>query len=493
MDLYHSRLTQDDLNDLIVKYKIPRDLHPRLPFEEFVMPELLDDAIGNYRRMFDFFSVRIPFSLFLLALIKHYRVHFSQMGPLGLNKGDWFSFAKHRAPSPVCIDDNRSCMKHWKSGFFLNNQRDILDSMVWRHPIAAIDTDFSGDAIHTDFFPFSAGPYYATYPKGGVAGNCEFTREVWDALYQPTFGVLTKEVFKDPAVCKNVVDQFPTPREMVQVKSFSDDQLTTKMSVLHYMMMSHDADSRLKGYDEKVASLTGLELQVSILKKHVSRLNDKLSSSDASFAKSKAKGKERKKNIKSLTRSLDNLHAEGELLSLAASAGFERGLSMHWDKDEFAAIFEFSAEPLSVILQLEPEKLVHPANIPTSRDARVSPPIAKVSTVTPAFESLELSGNIVPAPSAVAFEKNEEWLNAMVDGPDVEMTDGATHSKSGGVFVQGTSHVLDDVTKVSVEGSGRVSSGLTDVVIALFAGEKGDDSFPYSIANKEAIANPSRV
>ncbi|GJU51442.1 hypothetical protein Tco_1220997 [Tanacetum coccineum] len=45
MDLYHSRLTPDDLNDLIIKYKIPRDLHPRLPSEEFVMFELPDDAI----------------------------------------------------------------------------------------------------------------------------------------------------------------------------------------------------------------------------------------------------------------------------------------------------------------------------------------------------------------------------------------------------------------------------------------------------------------
>ncbi|GJT42220.1 hypothetical protein Tco_0950935 [Tanacetum coccineum] len=73
--------------------------------------------------------------------------------------------------------------------------------------------DVSGDAIHTELFPFSAGPYYATYPKDGV---------------------------------------------------------------------------------------------VSALKKQVSRLNDKLSSSYASFTKSKAKGKERKKKIKSLTKSLDN-------------------------------------------------------------------------------------------------------------------------------------------------------------------------------------------
>ncbi|GJS93210.1 hypothetical protein Tco_0800178 [Tanacetum coccineum] len=93
--------------------------------------------------------------------------------------------------------------------------------------------DVSGDAIHADFFPFSAGPYYATYPQDGVAGNYEFTREEWDASYRSTFRILTKEVFKDPAVCKIVVDPFPTPSEMVRVEALSEDQLTTKMSVLH--------------------------------------------------------------------------------------------------------------------------------------------------------------------------------------------------------------------------------------------------------------------
>nr|GFD04570.1 hypothetical protein [Tanacetum cinerariifolium] len=37
--------------------------------------------------------------------------------------------------------------------------------------------DVSGDAIHVDFYPFSTGPYYATYPEGGIAKNWEFTRE----------------------------------------------------------------------------------------------------------------------------------------------------------------------------------------------------------------------------------------------------------------------------------------------------------------------------
>ncbi|GKF56956.1 hypothetical protein Tco_0170493, partial [Tanacetum coccineum] len=84
-----------------------------------------------------------------------------------------------------------------------------------------------------DLFPFSAGPYYATYPEGGIAGNSKFTREEWDAPYRPTFGVLTKEVFKDSTVYKTVVDQFLTPGEMVQIESLSDDQLTEKISVLH--------------------------------------------------------------------------------------------------------------------------------------------------------------------------------------------------------------------------------------------------------------------
>ncbi|GJW42408.1 hypothetical protein Tco_0071207 [Tanacetum coccineum] len=386
--------------------------------------------------------------------------------------------------------------------------------------------------------------------------------------------VLMKEVFKDPVVCKTIVDHFPTPGDMVRVEGLSDDQLTAKMSVLHCMMMSHGGellaryrglnqyhheyvlsiDSRLKGYEEKVVGLTGLELQVSTLKKQVSGLNDKLATSDASFSKSKAKGNERKKKIKSLSKSLDNLHSEvarlsstlnqanileaerdeeilrlkatpsefssffrgqfqdlvwkfltfdefsrvqGELLSLDASAGFEHGLSMHRTKDEFfdvlkKMIFEYAVEPLSVILQLEPEKLVRPANVPIPRGTRVSPHIAKESTVTPVSKFLELSANVVPASSAVALEQNEEHVSATVDGSDLEMTDGVAHSKSEGVFVQGTSYVLDDVTEVTVLGSERVFSGLTDDVVALSAGEKGDGSAPSSTV-EEVVVPPSGV
>nr|GEV38289.1 hypothetical protein [Tanacetum cinerariifolium] len=280
--------------------------------------------------------------------------------------------------------------------------------------------DVFGNAIHMNFFPFFAGPYYTTYPENGVAGNYEFTREEWDAPHRPTFEILTKDVFKDP---------------------------------------------------------------------DVSRLNDKLATFDASFAKSKAKGKERKKKIKSFTKSLDNLHFEvarlsaalnkatileakrddeilvqGELLSLAANAGFERSFPFVAQTDYafLNKIFEYAAKPLSVILQLKPENLVHPTNVPIPKDPHVSSPIAKESSVTPVPKSFELFANVAPVSSVVASEQNEEQVNAVVDGSDFEMAD-AVESK-------------------------RIFSVPTDVVAALSVGRKGDGSITSSTIKEFGFA-----
>ncbi|GKB03815.1 hypothetical protein Tco_0831958 [Tanacetum coccineum] len=264
-------------------------------------------------------------------------------------------------------------------------------------------------ALFVDFFHFSAGPYYATYPKGGIAGNYEFTRE---ELY--------------------------------------DDKLTTKMSVLHCMMMSHGGDL--------LACYGGL------LQSHHEYVLSTASRTKGYEEKFKAKGNERNKKIKSLTKSLDNLHVEvarlstdlnratvlegeknEEILHLKTTplkfssffcghAGFEHGLIMHRTKDEFADVLK---------------KMAH----------------------------------FVPGAQ----------VNAMVDVPDPEMTDGATHAKSGSAFVQGTSYVLDDVAEVTVVGPKHVSSSPTDVVVSFFVSEKGYGSLLSSAADEEAAANPSRV
>ncbi|GJY96085.1 hypothetical protein Tco_0512446 [Tanacetum coccineum] len=537
-------------------------------------------------------------------------------------QGDWFSFAKRRDPSPVCIDDNRSCMKHWKSGFFFIDRRAIMDSMVWRHPGVTIDdlrpvagshsmaymrrlsshviklrdmpkafmgihdffcllkwTDvevqeephlddpaledlavgtpsskilakaeasqnlFVGDSDNESdcdddacveiplvtplrsavVIPLSGnqgGSSAASASEGSNSRDSRGKGIMADDADAPSVGVsrprpssgpapsFRDEVFKDPTICKTVVDQFPTPGEMVWVESLSDDQLIAKMSVLHCMMMSHggellslyrglnqshheyvlSSDSRLKDYEEK----------------------------------SKAKGNEREKKIKSLTKSLDNLHTEvaclsaalnqvtvleaekdeeilrlratppefssffqsqfqglvrkflashefsrvqGELLSLAASVGFERGLSRHRTKDEFVVVLKKMAnfmpgaqdrlhatKPLLVILYLEPEKLACPTNVPLSRDARVSPPTTKESTMTPVSKSLELSTNADLTPSAVASEHNEEMVNVEVDVSDPKMTNETIIAKSRHAFVQGISVAL----RMLWVGGGRV-------------------------------------
>nr|GEW36232.1 hypothetical protein [Tanacetum cinerariifolium] len=192
---------------------------------------------------------------------------------------------------------------------------------------------------------------------------------------------------------------------------------------------------------------------------------------------SKAKGNERKKKIKSLTKSLDNLHAEVARLSIALNQATV--LEAEKDKEilrlkvtlpEFVSFFcgQHASEPLSVILHLEPKKLARPVNVPTSRDARVSPPIKKESTVTPASKSLELSSNANLTPFVVASEHNEEIVNAQVDGSDPDMTNDIAAAKVGVCFFHPN-----------------------DVVVSLSVGEKGDGLVPSFATGKEAAANPS--
>nr|GEW89710.1 hypothetical protein [Tanacetum cinerariifolium] len=161
------------------------------------------------------------------------------------------------------------------------------------------------------------------------------------------------------------------------------------------------ADSRLKAYEEKVVGAARLEIQVSTLKKQVSGLSDKLASSDASFSKSKAKGKEWKKKIKPFTKSLDNLHAE--VTRLCATLNQANVLEAEKDKEilrlkttplDFASFFCGQFQDLVWKFLASDEFSRVQANVPPSRDARVSLPTTKESTVTPASKSLELSANI---------------------------------------------------------------------------------------------------
>ncbi|GKF68292.1 hypothetical protein Tco_0197971, partial [Tanacetum coccineum] len=65
--------------------------------------------------------------------------------------------------------------------------------------------------------------------------------------------------------------------------------------------------------------------------------------------------------------------------------------------------------------------------------------------------------------------------------------------KFGHAFMQGMFVVLDDAAELAGVGSGRVSSGLDDVVVSLSVGEEGDGLAPSSVAGEGAAVDPSRV
>nr|GEY10586.1 hypothetical protein [Tanacetum cinerariifolium] len=294
-----------------------------------------------------------------------------------------------------------------------------------------------------DFFPFSIGPYYATYLKEDIVVG----------YYK-------------------VIHEFSTHREMVQIKALTNDRLAGKMSVLHCF----------EEFQQRLTSFQGLESQVSGLKKQVTDLNDKVTASDATFVKAKAKGKDQNKKIKlgegykhslakkdamilRLKSSLSELasffrggfqglvqkflasdefrRVQGELVSLVASVGFKCGLNMDQTQEQLASYFvlgalgrlveatplvattdypflnkvaDHSTHPLYAIVDLEPDKMAHPAIVLAPMGAGVYPPLLKD-----------------------ASEQNEEWLSAMVDTTNEEMVD-AAFDKPVEVFVHDVIH-----------------------------------------------------
>ncbi|GJW16935.1 hypothetical protein Tco_0024371 [Tanacetum coccineum] len=164
MPSYESEMTSKDVKSLALRHGIPLDLHPVALRKGWTMDKLSDDMIGLYEQYFEFSGIRVPFSTFLLAVIKHFRVHISQLVPLGLNRltmfelycrslgivpsvnlfrvfykvskqGHWFSFEKRvgKGAGGQVFRETFSGLKGWKKRFFFLDRRAIPDAMAWRH------------------------------------------------------------------------------------------------------------------------------------------------------------------------------------------------------------------------------------------------------------------------------------------------------------------------------------------------------------------------
>nr|GFB42816.1 hypothetical protein [Tanacetum cinerariifolium] len=178
---------------------------------------------------------------------------------------------------------------------------------------------------------------------GVVVGSYEVSPDEWEGPHQPTMNILTREMFKDPNVCKIIVDQFPTPREMVCIESLTDECLAGKTIEESSTEAYFFPRLRILSYGFEEAKVTDI--------------TDKVTASDVAFVKAKAKRKERKKRHLPPSLCLSSMVVfrawfESSLLVMSL-AGFK--------------VVSHSAHPLSAIVELEPNRLARPVVVPTSR------------------------------------------------------------------------------------------------------------------------------
>ena len=88
MDMHKkfSKIRSSEVDAMVQAFGIPIDLHPRVPPRDMTMDRLPQDAIGLCVQYFFEGGLNVPFSIFLLEVIKYFKVHISELVPLGLHR-----------------------------------------------------------------------------------------------------------------------------------------------------------------------------------------------------------------------------------------------------------------------------------------------------------------------------------------------------------------------------------------------------------------------
>ncbi|GJY08473.1 hypothetical protein Tco_0375527 [Tanacetum coccineum] len=172
MPSHESEMTSKDVKSLALRHGIPLDLHPVALTKGWTMDKLSDDMIGLHEQYFEFSRIRVPFSTFLLVVIKHFRVHISQLVPLGLNRLTMFELYC-RSLGIVPSDG--------KKRFFFLERRAIPDAMAWRHHDSDVNDPVPEDGFNAsdvqlltkrvvDLRPVPSGLLF----QGGLATTWDF-------------------------------------------------------------------------------------------------------------------------------------------------------------------------------------------------------------------------------------------------------------------------------------------------------------------------------
>ncbi|GJR45714.1 gypsy type transposase [Tanacetum coccineum] len=81
-----STLTLKALKNFCDTYHIPDEVHPQIPTPNQTIHEMPAGKIGVYTRFFEYANFRLPLSTFLVNVLKHYRIHISQLSVISAAK-----------------------------------------------------------------------------------------------------------------------------------------------------------------------------------------------------------------------------------------------------------------------------------------------------------------------------------------------------------------------------------------------------------------------
>ncbi|KAJ0618311.1 hypothetical protein HanPSC8_Chr02g0057641 [Helianthus annuus] len=165
-----SVLTQKQFDNFLRDYRILE-----LPARDKPIYPFLYDKFPFYTCVCNFANYRVPFTKFLIKVLRFFRVHLSKVNPFGLSRinhfeiscralgykpdlsvfrsfyefitdGDWYTFA-HRKGIPSPDGDEKSSLKNRKDNFFWLDDLCLSAKMAWRFKDQSMDFELGENFV----------------------------------------------------------------------------------------------------------------------------------------------------------------------------------------------------------------------------------------------------------------------------------------------------------------------------------------------------------
>ncbi|GJY58319.1 hypothetical protein Tco_0458211 [Tanacetum coccineum] len=130
----HSIMTPEMVENFCNDYYIPDEVHPVAPGRDNTITQFPEGKVGVYTRFFDYCGYRIPFTKFLMAVLRYFRIHISQLSPFGAARVSHFEVLTRvldLAPSILgVLQKPPDSIKNWPDHFFW------VDAKVFPIPVS---------------------------------------------------------------------------------------------------------------------------------------------------------------------------------------------------------------------------------------------------------------------------------------------------------------------------------------------------------------------